>query len=92
MISKPYLILIYISGKQTESYIARIDVRKSCGPDNLHAVVLKSCRWELSKPLSIIFNQSLSEGHLPQDWRNAVIVPIFKSGDEKVCGNYRPIK
>jgi hypothetical protein len=28
---------------------------------------------------------------LPQDWRDADIVPVFKSGDKTACGNYRPI-
>ena len=28
---------------------------------------------------------------MPQNWKNANIVPIFKKGSRKLCGNYRGI-
>ena len=31
------------------------------------------------------------EGHVPQAWRNANIVTIYKKGDRTECGNYRSI-
>ena len=55
----------------------------------------KSVETSVWKPcplvLCIIYNKSMSESHLPQDWKDANILPIFKSGERTNCGNYRPI-
>ena len=44
-------------------------------------------------PLNIIYNRSLREGEVPNDWRDANVSPIFKSGrpSRAVPGNYRPV-
>ena len=31
------------------------------------------------------------EGHVPQSWKDANIVTIYKTGDRTECGNYRGI-
>ena len=42
-------------------------------------------------PLNIIYNRSLREGEVPNDWRDAKVSPIFKSGSRAVPCNYRPV-
>ena len=37
------------------------------------------------------FNLSLDQGIFPEKLKECRIVPIFKSGDPKICDNYRPI-
>lgn len=41
--------------------------------------------------VSHIFSQSLDEGTLPDDWKVAKVIPLYKSGDRHCPGNYRPI-
>ena len=41
--------------------------------------------------LTTIFNLSLNYGIFPNDWKNARVSPIYKSGEKDECGNYRPI-
>jgi len=43
---------------------------------------------EIIVPLSIIYNRSLGESEVPNDWRDANVRPIFKSGSRAVPGNY----
>jgi len=51
---------------------------KAQGPDNFHPAVLCNCADTLSKPLSMIFNKSMQEGILPEDWKSETVCPIFK--------------
>lgn len=41
--------------------------------------------------MQLIFNQSISEGCLPSDWKVGRIVPVHKSDDRSLPSNYRPI-
>ena len=61
------------------------------GPDGLPGLILQYFSYELSYPLSIIFNTSLSEGTVHNDWRCAEVTAIFKKGDKSSPGNYRPV-
>ena len=40
---------------------------------------------------TFIFNQSLSLGVIPADWKLANITPIFKKGDHHLPETYRPV-
>ena len=42
-------------------------------------------------PLTILYSQSLSDGILPDEWKQAHIIPIFKKGQRNQASNYRPI-
>jgi hypothetical protein len=39
----------------------------------------------------LLYTMSLSQGMLPQDWKDADVCPIYKSGDTSQCTNYRPV-
>ena len=45
----------------------------------------------LAAPLSILFNNSVSVGEIPDDWRKAIIIPTAKGGVASGVSNYRPI-
>ena len=68
-----------------------LDTNKSVGPDNIHPMLLRRLANELEKPLTVIFQMSLNEGQLPDDWRNAIISPNHKKGSKVTASNYRPI-
>ncbi|KAK4826972.1 hypothetical protein QYF61_012913 [Mycteria americana] len=67
------------------------DTHKSMGPDEIHPRVLKELADVLTKPLSIIYQQSWLTGEVPADWRLANVTPIFKKGRKEDPGNYRPV-
>ena len=64
---------------------------KSPGPDGLHPLLLRECSSVIAEPLSKIFTLSYDTGLLPNEWKMAHVVPIFKKGDRTQCGNYRPV-
>ena len=72
--------------------IASLNVNKSIGPDEIHPLLLKELIDYISIPLLIIMKQSLLEGHLPEDWKLAIVSPINKNkGAKNLAENYRPI-
>ena len=71
--------------------LKEINPYKATGPDCIPAKVLKEMAEELSPSLALIFSASLQQGKIPQDWRKALITPLFKKGDQTNPTNYRPV-
>ena len=41
--------------------------------------------------LALIYNESLAQGTVPDDWRQANVAPVFKKGEKYNAANYRPV-
>ena len=82
---------IRITPEAVEKKLRELDPNKSQGPDMIPAKVLKELSRELSFPLSFLFNLSLEMGILPNDWKSAEVVALFKKGSRLDPGNYRPV-
>ena len=50
--------------------------------------MLKLLSYEISYPLSIVFQRILIEGQSSTIWKLANIIPIFKKGDHSLPSNY----
>jgi hypothetical protein len=64
---------------------------KATGPDSIPARLLKTGAEELSPVLTKLFQLSLDQGHVPKEWKEAWVTPIFKKGDKHQPANYRPV-
>lgn len=71
--------------------IKELKLHSAAGPDGVPSSLLKECSRELSPVLVKLFRSSISSGEIPQLFKEAAIVPIFKSGDKTLASNYRPI-
>ena len=68
-----------------------LDPYKAMGPDNIPGHILKICANDLSDIFTLLFQNSLDQGVVPQDWKTANVMPLFKKGDKSKPENYRPI-
>jgi hypothetical protein len=64
---------------------------KATGPDEVPAFILRSAAQQLVHILTQIYRHSLDIGAVPQDWRDAWVVPIFKKDERHIAANYRPV-
>ena len=73
--------------------LSELNENKASGPDNVEAKFLKFTGNELSPALTLVFQASLSQGIIPDDWRHAFVNPLYKAGksDKGLAENYRPI-
>ena len=63
---------------------------KASGPDSVNINILRQCP-NLDVPLTKLFQQSHDTGQIPQDWKDAHVVPLYKKGSRLSCNNYRPV-
>ena len=80
-----------ISEEDVLKCLNKLKPSKSPGPDGLHPRVLKEAAEIIAKPLSIIFNKSIEQGTVPDDWKLAHVTALFKKGKATSPGNYRPV-
>ena len=72
--------------------LSKLPCKYSSGPDNIPTVFLKNLHSVIALPLSLIFQNSLNVGRLPNIWKSANIVPVYKgNGSRFSVENYRPI-
>ena len=71
--------------------INELKSKSSFGFDRLSTKILKCLKIELSNPIAVIINQSLTHGIFPDKLKVARVIPIFKSNEETLLTNYRPI-
>ena len=66
---------------------------KAMGPDGIPVEVWKSLGEEGVDMLLDLLQKIFEQEKMPEEWRDSVIVPIFKEkGNIQDCGNYRGIK
>ena len=71
--------------------IKELSPNSAAGPDGIPSSLLINCASEIAPLLRKLFNASFLKGYIPSSFKRAAIVPIFKSGDKCLPGNYRPI-
>lgn len=73
---------------ETRQAIRSLKNNKSAGPDGIPAEVFKNGGFMLTHRLHLLISHIWEHESLPQDWKNANIVVIYKNkGDRAVCGN-----
>ena len=79
------------STSEVQILLENLEVKKTTGLDNLPPKLLKLAARILAPSLTFIFNQSLSSGIVPLEWKLARVTPIFKKGKRQDVNNYRSI-
>ena len=76
---------------ELETAYFSVNKNKAPGYDDISSNVILNCYNEIKYLLFHIFNKSITTGIFPEALKIAQITPIFKTGDEYILTNYRPI-
>ena len=82
---------VRVTVNEVKTMMEDLDVRKAQGPDGISNWVLKECSNQLASKIYGIITNSLEQGVVPNDWKRADVVPIYKSGKKEEPSNYRPV-
>lgn len=82
---------VNITEEKMKKALKNLNVNKSPGPDEISSKILKELADELAWPLTYLFERTVEEGKIPNEWKEAEVKPIFKKGDKACPGNYRPV-
>ncbi|KAK4806707.1 LOW QUALITY PROTEIN: hypothetical protein QYF61_027708 [Mycteria americana] len=80
-----------IQGEMVINLLHHLDTHRSMGVGGIHPRVLRELAEVLTKPLSILYQQSWLTREVPVDWRLTNVTPIYKKGQKEDLGNYRPV-
>ena len=80
-----------ITIEQVKKLLKSLHTGKASGPDGINPLFLANTAESIALPIFLIFKKSLSEGKIPNEWRQANVSPIFKKGNQSAPNNYRPV-
>ena len=80
-----------VSVDKVKNIILGLKTKSSFGHDSISNSLLKHLEPLLSKPLTLIINQSLAMGIFPDKLKIAKVIPIHKKNDIHLMENYHPI-
>ena len=62
------------------SELERLRNDKAAGADDLVPRFLSKIKGDMLYPLTLLFQRIMEEREVPDEWREANVVPIFKNG------------
>ena len=81
----------WITTEKVRRKIKKLKPHSAAGPDGITPKLLQNCIEEISPVLAMIYRKSMVQGVVPEEWRQANVIPIFKKGKKSDPGNYRPV-
>ena len=79
------------SGEEVVRLIRNISDGKAINENDIPTKINKLAKFVLAPILTRIFNKCINEGFYPDCLKVAEVIPIYKSGEQKICSIYRPI-
>jgi hypothetical protein len=79
------------SASEVEMSIEKLKRHKSPGTDQISAQLIKAENRTIRSEIHKLINSIWKKEELPEQWKESIIVPIYKKGDKTECSNYRVV-
>jgi hypothetical protein len=82
---------IYTTTVEIKKAIRKSKRKSAAGPDRLRMLVYSEACENLLEPLQILFNTINSTGIIPENFKRARVILLYKKKSKQNMANYRPI-
>lgn len=82
---------IQFTAEKVKAALADLKSHASPGPDLVSPIFLKNCADTISPLIAEAMSESFNNTKVPETWKSATVIPIYKKGDRLNPNNYRPI-
>jgi protoporphyrinogen oxidase len=72
----------FITAQKVRQKIKQLKPTGAAGPDGITTRLLQNCVDEISPVLAVIYRKSMLQGKVPEEWKSANMVPIYKKGSK----------
>ena len=79
------------SNNEIVKFIDSLDAKKAPGSDGIPCYLIKMTKYIIAPVLCKLFNVCMNASVFPDIFKIAEVKSLFKGGDRRVKGNYRPI-
>ena len=80
-----------VNREEVERAVKKLENKKAGGDDRIVAELVKNGGEAMIDWMMELVQEVWKTRQVPQEWRNATLVPIYKKRDRRVCGNYRGV-
>ena len=80
-----------MSREEVEKVVGKLRNGKAAGQDEVVAELLKYGREVVIDWLTEVIQQVWQSGNIPQEWKDATLIPVHKKRARNECDNYRGI-
>ena len=78
---------IQVTEEDVMSLLKSLDTSKATGPDGISAKMLKETAISVTPSLTKLIQISLEQNKVPQLWKQAHVLPLYKKGDASNFSN-----
>jgi hypothetical protein len=79
------------SAFEVDLAIEKLKCHKSLGTDQIPAELIKAGGRTICCDIPKLIISVRNKEELPEEWKESIILPIYKKGDKTVCSNYMGI-
>ena len=83
--------IVTVMEEEVLANIMNLGKNKARAPDNISARLQKETVVQIAPSLCSLFNKFLCIGVVPDEWKLANVVLVYKHGDKAEAGIYRPV-
>jgi hypothetical protein len=76
---------------EIEMAIEKLKTYKSPGIDQIPAELIKAGGSKICSEIHKLINSIWNKEKLPEQWKESIVVPVYKKGDKTDCSNYRGV-
>ena len=73
---------ITITKEWVQQLLFHLNQHKATGPNQVSPILLKETANQISPALTLVFQASINQGEVPEEWKSANITPLFKKETE----------